>query len=170
MLRIVDEPAAAEAAFLLALDLLSQTDAAEPADQAVLLGQCALLASDQENDDELSRYAAESVAVARAADRGWPLPTFLHLWKTMMYGHKSQASGVRLAKALYQAAWDAWNGFADVPWEMSLEIVQRGERDCEIRLHREGPAPGLPSWTLKEPVVVRFDPVPEKAAAEAGKR
>ncbi len=76
---------------------------------------------------------------------------------------KKWESAVTLAKALFRAVWEAWGGFADKPWEMSLEIVDRGNGRCEIRLDRKGPLGFLPDWTLDEPVVYRWGKRPPQA-------
>ncbi len=151
--RVVGEPAVAEAALLSAIELLAQTELTEPRHLAVLLGRCALLASDGDREEDLARYATEVARVAKAADRCWPLTTFEQLWQTLMKDPKSSQSAVRLAKALFRAVQDSWGGFDDQPWKMSLEIIDRGEAGYEIRLDRQSPLPGLPSWTPDEPLV-----------------
>lgn len=149
---VARQPENAEAAWLSAFELLCQVERPEPPDLAVVLGRCALLASDFERDEDLARYASQAARICRAADREWPLPTFLHLWETVLGDHKTKESAVRLAKALFRAIWEAWSGFEDQPWEMSLEIVYLG-KSCEIRLERKGPASFLPDWQMDEAVV-----------------
>ena len=165
--RIMEQTAEAEGSLLLAFELLSQCDSAEPADLAVLLGRCALAAGDRGDEGELKRLAADSVAVAKAADREWPLPTFVHLWTTLLQEPKEHASGVRLARALFEAAEDAWNGWSDVPWRLKLEI-RRIDGKCTIRLLRSGPSPSLPKWILEEVVTVKSVGKGPMAPAEPG--
>ena len=152
--RLAGEPAAAEAALLCAFEQLAQIEGAEATALAVILGRCALVASDRERTGDLARYAAAAVRVAKAADRDWPLPAFRHLWKTLMADAKQLASGVRLAEALFAAAREAYGGFEGRPWHMSLEIVDLAA-GVEIRLERSGPRAGLPGWTTSDPLVCR---------------
>jgi transcriptional regulator with XRE-family HTH domain len=153
--RVAGEPAAAEAALLSAFELLARIEDVEAPDLAVILGRCALAASDRRRADDLARYAAEAVRLARAADRDWPLPALRHLWQTVMADPKRLASGVRLAEALFAAAREAYGGFEDQPWTMSLEIVDLGDAGVEIRLERSGSRAGLPGWTTADPLVCR---------------
>ena len=153
MLRLAGDMVRAEAALLCAFELLAQNEGAEARDLVVILGRCALVASDAEQDDDLARYAAEAVRVTRVADREWPLPAFLYLWKTTMADPKSIDSAIRLAKALFAAVSEAYDDFADCEWRMGLEITDHGEGRTEIKLERFGPLPGRPSWTLEEPLI-----------------
>ncbi len=139
--------AEAEAALLCAFELLAQTESAEPSHLAVILGRLALVAADQQRRQNLARYAAEAVRVTKAADRERPLPTFLSLWKTVMSEPEQPASGVLVAKALFQAVTEAYGGFEGEPWEMSLVIAEGGDAGTEIRLEHKGLLPGMPDWT-----------------------
>ncbi len=158
MKRVVGEATVAEAALLCAFELLVQTEGAEPPDLAVILGRLAVVAGEHERRQDLARYAADAARVVKAADREWPLPAFLHLWQTVMSEPMKPAAGARVAEALFQAVRQAYGGFDELPWEMSLEITDRGEAGTEIRLERKGPAPGLPNRTSDEPSIVHCYP------------
>ena len=145
----------AEAALLCAFGLLARLEDAEAQDLAVILGRCALVASDRRRAGDLARYAAQAVRITRTADRDWPLPAFRHLWKTVMADPKPLASGVRLAEALFAAVRDAYGSFDDQPWTMSLQIIELKDGGVEIRLDRQGSRAGLPGWASSDPLVCR---------------
>lgn len=153
--RVAEDGVSAEAALLAAFELMARGERADPRQVAVVLGRCALLATELGREQDLERYAAEAARVTWAADDGWPLPTFLHLWRTVMRDPASPAAATRLAQALFRATVEAWGGFEQQPWDLSLQITDLGGDGHEIRLERQGPLAGLPGSEPDEPLVHR---------------
>ncbi len=166
--RLAGSPARAEAALLCALELLAQVENPEPRACAAILGRCALVAVDAGRAEDAALYAEDAVTLTAAADPGWPLPAFLHLWEAAMADPKTSASGVRLAEALFEAVRRAYGGFDDKPWSLSLEIADRGRAGCEIRLIRTGPPPGGPSRVQTDPLVCPCGTPPAGAKGDPG--
>ncbi len=100
------EAPTAEAALLAAFELLAQTPDPEPAELAAILGRLALVATDRGYPEDLERYAGEAVRVARASDREWPMPAFLHLWRAVS-DLEGGESVEQTARAVFDAMWQA---------------------------------------------------------------
>ncbi len=141
-LRATGEPAAAEAALLAAFELLAQIRS-EPADLAAILGRLALAASDRGHQEDVERYAGEAVRVVLASDRESPMPAFMHLWRAVMSDLRAHESVERVTRAVFQAMWQAWDGFQDRMWEMALEILEGKGEDADV----ERLVSDMTSWT-----------------------
>ncbi len=131
-LQATGEPAIAEAALLGAFELLAQTPGAEPAELAAILGRLALVAGDRGHPEDLERYAGEAARVVRASDSEWPMPAFLHLWRTVGSDFAALESVERVSRIVFDAMWQGYEGFQDRMWELALGI-REGDDDTEIK-------------------------------------
>ncbi len=73
----------------------------------------------------------------------------MHLWRAVMSDLRAHESMERVTRAVFQAMWQAWDGFQDRMWEMALEILEGKGEDVE-RLVAD-----MASWTGEDSAAAR---------------